>query len=178
MPDTPELQRHFGQPGNQRPGCGFPVAHLLVLFHAGTGLLREILTSPLRTHDMSQVVQLHAALQPGDIGLGDRGFCSYAHLALLSLRGVFGVFRIHQQRKVDFQLVEPSDSDAAATRSGVSGSERCGHALDSGVYGLRGQTAWAQESGLRGPTPSAALADDGSSASDRRISSLSSGSNF
>ena len=90
----------------------------LVLFHAGTGLLREILTSPLRTHDMSQVVQLHAALQPGDIGLGDRGFCSYAHLALLSLRGVFGVFRIHQQRKVDFQLVEPSDSAAAATRNG------------------------------------------------------------
>src|SRR5271166_278995 len=118
MPDTDELQKHFGQPGGQRPGCGFPVAHLMVLFHAGTGLLREILTSPLRTHDMSQVPQLHPALQPGDIGLGDRGFCSYAHLALLSLRGVFGVFRIHQQRKVDFQLVEPSDSDAAATRSG------------------------------------------------------------
>ena len=38
--------------------------------------------------------------------------------ALLSLRGVFGVFRIHQQRKVDFQLVEPSDSAAAATRNG------------------------------------------------------------
>ena len=72
MPDTPELQRHFGQPGNQRPGCGFPVAHLMVLFHAGTGLLREILTSPLRTHDMSQVVQLHPALEPGDVGLGDR----------------------------------------------------------------------------------------------------------
>ena len=99
MPDTPELQRHFGQPGNQRPGCGFPVAHLLVLFHAGTGLIREILTSPFRTHDMSQVVQLHPALQPGDIGLGDRGFCSYAHLALLSLKGVFGVFRIHQERR-------------------------------------------------------------------------------
>jgi hypothetical protein len=23
MPDTPELQAHFGQPGNQKPGCGF-----------------------------------------------------------------------------------------------------------------------------------------------------------
>jgi hypothetical protein len=45
MSDTPELQDYFGQPGNQRPGCGFPVAHLLVLFHAGTGLIREILTS-------------------------------------------------------------------------------------------------------------------------------------
>lgn len=118
MPDTPELQRHFGQPGNQRPGCGFPVAHLLVLFHAGTGLLREILTSPLRTHDMSQVVQLHPALEPNDIGLGDRGFCSYAHLALLSLKEVFGVFRIHQQRKVEFQHVEPSDNDAAAAPNG------------------------------------------------------------
>ena len=29
MPDTPELQQHFGQPGNQSPGCGFPVAHLI-----------------------------------------------------------------------------------------------------------------------------------------------------
>jgi hypothetical protein len=118
MPDTPELQRHFGQPGNQRPGCGFPVAHLLVLFHAGTGLLREILTSPLRTHDLSQVVQLHPALEPGDIGLGDRGFCSYAHLALLDLKRVFGVFRIHQRKKVEFPFEEPSDSDAAAARSG------------------------------------------------------------
>jgi hypothetical protein len=54
MPDTDELQQHFGQPGNQLPGCGFPVAHLMVLFHAGTGLLREILASPLRTHDMSR----------------------------------------------------------------------------------------------------------------------------
>src|SRR4051812_43485293 len=116
MPDTPELQQEFGQPGNQRPGCGFPVAHLMVLFHAGTGLIREILTSPLRTHDMSQVMQLHPALQPGDVGLGDRGFCSYAHLALLNLKGVFGVFRIHQRKKVQFE--EPSDSDAAASRSG------------------------------------------------------------
>jgi hypothetical protein len=39
MPDTPALQEHFGQPGKQLPGCGFPVAHLLALFHAGTGLV-------------------------------------------------------------------------------------------------------------------------------------------
>src|SRR5262245_54203684 len=35
MPDTPALQQAFGQPGGQRKGCGFPVAHLLTLFHAG-----------------------------------------------------------------------------------------------------------------------------------------------
>src|ERR1700733_14322580 len=51
MPDTPALQKQFGQPGNQRPGCGFPVAHLLTLFHAGTGFLLQVLAAPLRTHD-------------------------------------------------------------------------------------------------------------------------------
>ncbi len=106
MPDTPELQKEFGQPGNQRAGCGFPVAHLMVLIHAGTGLLREILAAPLRTHDMSQAAQLHPALEAGDIALGDRGFCSYAHLALLRLKGVFGVFRIHQMIKVQFPTAE------------------------------------------------------------------------
>src|SRR5439155_23019453 len=34
MPDTAELQNAFGQPGGQPPGCGFPVAHLLVQFAA------------------------------------------------------------------------------------------------------------------------------------------------
>ena len=46
MPDTPALQKHFGQPGTQLPGCGFPVAHLLALFHAGTGLVLHILAAP------------------------------------------------------------------------------------------------------------------------------------
>src|SRR4051812_8267043 len=32
MPDEPELRRHFGQPGGQRKGCGFPVAKWLALF--------------------------------------------------------------------------------------------------------------------------------------------------
>ncbi len=46
MPDTPELQRTFGHPTGQQPGCGFPVAHLLGRFHAGTGLLLQLLVDP------------------------------------------------------------------------------------------------------------------------------------
>src|SRR5436305_2626062 len=41
-------------------------------------------------------------LRAGDVLLGDRGFCSFAHLALLAARGVHGVFRIHQRQIVDF----------------------------------------------------------------------------
>ena len=55
MPDTPALQAHFGQPGNQAKGCGFPVAHILALFHAGTGLLLEVIAAPLRSHDMAGI---------------------------------------------------------------------------------------------------------------------------
>src|SRR5947209_19030293 len=45
MPDVPELQRHFGQPGGQRKRCGFPVAEWLVMFHLGTGMLLRSATS-------------------------------------------------------------------------------------------------------------------------------------
>jgi hypothetical protein len=117
MPDTRELRDHFGQPSNQAPGCGFPVAHLLALFHAGTGMILEVLTGPLCTHDMSGVAKLHPRLRGGDVLVGDRGFCSFAHLALLLERGIHGVFRVHQRQIVDFTPgrphARPGDKGAA-----------------------------------------------------------------
>jgi DDE family transposase len=103
MPDTPELQAAFGQPGGQKPGCGFPVAHLLMLFHAGTGLLQKIVVSPLRTHDLADVRELHRHLAPQDVLVGDRGLCSFAHLALLLQAGLHGIFRVHQKQIVSFR---------------------------------------------------------------------------
>jgi hypothetical protein len=102
MPDTAELQTHFGQQGQQQPGCGFPTAHWLVLLHAGTGMITKMLAAPLRTHDMAGVAELHPELRAGDVLVADRGFCSYAHLALLWQRGVHGLLRIHQRTIVDF----------------------------------------------------------------------------
>ncbi len=102
MPDTPELQARFGQPTNQLPGCGFPVAKIVALFHAGTGLLLEVAAAPLRSHDMSQVEAVHPVLKPGNVLVADRGFCSFAHLALLQARGVHAVLRMHPRQIVDF----------------------------------------------------------------------------
>ena len=65
MSDTPSLQAYFGQPPGQKLGCGFPVAHLLALFHASTGLLLQVVAAPLRTHDLAQVMILHAAMASG-----------------------------------------------------------------------------------------------------------------
>lgn len=104
MPDTAELQEHFGQPSVQAEGCGFPVAHILALFHAGTGLLLRVVAAPLRTHDLRQAPLLHPELDEGDILLGDRAFASYAHLALLFRRKIHGVFRCHQKQIVSFRV--------------------------------------------------------------------------
>lgn len=104
MSDTPELQDHFGQPSGQAEGCGFPVAHILALFHAGTGLLLRVVASPMRTHDMRHTALMHAELGEGDVLLADRGFASFAHLALLSLRKMHAVFRCHQKQIVNFRV--------------------------------------------------------------------------
>jgi hypothetical protein len=103
MPDTPELQAHFGQPGAQQAGCGFPLAHWLTMFDARSGLLVRQLALPLRTHEMSQVATLHPELRAGDVLVADTAFASYAHLALLSQRKLHGLFRVHQRQLVSFR---------------------------------------------------------------------------
>jgi hypothetical protein len=108
MPDTPALQGHFGQPSNQAKGCGFPVARWVALFDLATGLLSRVAVSPLRSHDMASVATVEGDVAPGDVVLGDRGFCSYAHIAMLSTRGVDAVFRLHQKRLVDFTPGRPT----------------------------------------------------------------------
>jgi Transposase DDE domain len=108
MPDEPELQRPFGQPGTQRTGCGFPVAKWLALVDATTGMLLRSRTAPLRTHDRSQVGSICDGPEPGDVVLGDRGFCWYAHLAMLLQRGLHAVFRVHQQQIVAFTPGRPT----------------------------------------------------------------------
>ena len=107
MPDTAELREHFGQSGQQQAGCGFPTAHWLALVHFGSGLFQKVVTAPLRTHDLSQVSQVHPKLESGDVLLGDRGFCSYVHLALLAAQNVWGIFRGHQRIIFDFTPHRP-----------------------------------------------------------------------
>jgi hypothetical protein len=106
-PDTPALQDAFGQPNVQRPGCGVPMAHLLGLFHAGTGVLLKLVVAPRLTHDLAQVHQVHPILQPDDVLVADRGLCSYAHLALLVQAGVHAVLRVGARQIVDFTPGRP-----------------------------------------------------------------------
>jgi hypothetical protein len=102
-PDTPDLQKHFPQRKSQKPGCGFPEVKILGLFDAVTGLIVEVLCFWLYSEDRSQVWKLHPVLGRGDLLVADRGFCSYVHLAMLSMRQVLALFRMHQRQIVDFR---------------------------------------------------------------------------
>jgi Transposase DDE domain len=103
MSDEPELQKYFGQPSGQKPGCGFPVAHVLALFHAGAGFLQRTILAPMRTHDMANAARMIPEMDDDDILLADRAFASFAHLAMIFGAKRHAVFRCHQNQIVNFQ---------------------------------------------------------------------------
>ena len=102
MPDTPELRAVFGLPSGPAQGCAFPVAHLLVLFSAATGMLIDLWAAPLHTSDLAETPEAHLHLDRGDILIGDEYFSGYSHLAMLQAQGLHGLFPVHHLRIVDF----------------------------------------------------------------------------
>ena len=101
-PDSPELRELLGVPNGVAPGCGLPVAHVLAVFDAHHGLLLDLHVAPAHTHDLRHVHDLHPALREGDVLVGDRGLCSYVHLAVLAKAGIHGVFRMSDARAMPF----------------------------------------------------------------------------
>jgi hypothetical protein len=96
--DTPELAAHFHRPP-QSNAAAYPMGRLMGLLDATTGMFQSLLALPLLEHDVRGGVDLHPMLRAGDILVGDRAFCSFAHFALLQARGVFACMRLHHGRK-------------------------------------------------------------------------------
>ena len=103
LPDTPQNQKTYPQPGSQKPGCGFPVMKLAVLFSLASGALLNVILDSLHSHDLRLFRRLWECLKAGDIVLGDRAYGEYATLAALPRQQVDVVARLHQRRKVDFR---------------------------------------------------------------------------
>ena len=106
MPDTPENQAEYPQHGNQEPGCGFPIARVVVLIALATGAVLDAAVGPRKgklSGESTLLRGLHVRLTRGDILLGDRCFCSYFEVALLAGQGVDVVMRQNEGRPVDFR---------------------------------------------------------------------------
>jgi len=106
MPDTPANQKAYPQPSSQKPGLGFPIARILVVFSLAVGTVLEATIGPYQGKQTSELALLRMVIdqfQPGDIFLADRFFCSYWVIAALQARGVDVVVRLHQCRTADFR---------------------------------------------------------------------------
>lgn len=103
LPDTPANQRAYPQPGGQAPGCGFPSLKLVGVFSLATGALLDFAKGNKHQHETRIFRALLNAFGPGDLALADRGFASYANMAMLLAAKVPSVFRLHQSRPGDMR---------------------------------------------------------------------------
>jgi Transposase DDE domain len=106
MPDTADNQQEYPQSPSQRPGVGFPIARLVVVFCLATGCVLEAAIGKYQgkqTGENALFRRLWDEYQPGDVSLGDRYYSSYFDIALLKRRGVDSVCRLHQRRLNDYR---------------------------------------------------------------------------
>jgi len=107
--DTPENQHAWPQPRTQKPGLGFPILRMVVLFSLATAAACGVAIGPYKgkgTGEPALLRELFDRFQPGDVFLGDCYFCSYFLLALFLARQVDVVVRQHQRRRTDFRSGE------------------------------------------------------------------------
>jgi hypothetical protein len=106
MADTAANQAEYPQLASQKPGCGFPIARLVVVFSLAVGTVLEAALGKYegkQTGENSLFRTLHDRLDEGDVVLADRYFGGWFDLALLLQRGVHSVVRKHQLRATDFR---------------------------------------------------------------------------
>jgi hypothetical protein len=105
MPDTEANQAEYTQVPGQKPGCGFPIARILVVFSLAVGTVLEAAIGKYKgklTGENSMFRSLHGVLRENDVVLQDRYFSGWFDIALLRKRGVHVVVRQHQRRRTDF----------------------------------------------------------------------------
>lgn len=104
MPDTEENQEEYPQQSCQKEGLGFPIARMVVLMSLATGMLTGMAMGSYQgkeTGELALFRQLLDQLNPGEIVLADKLYCSYFMIALLIECNVDVVALLHQARKVD-----------------------------------------------------------------------------
>lgn len=103
MPDTPKNQREYPQSRSQKPGCGFPLMKIVGIFSLTSGVLLDYQKGNKHRHELALLYKLLDHFKPRDLAIADRGFCNFVLIAVLLLRGVGSLFRLHQSRHIDWR---------------------------------------------------------------------------
>jgi hypothetical protein len=103
MPDTPENQGAYPQPGGQAPGLGFPVARLVVLLSLACGAVVGAAVGRIKGKQTGEHMlfhSLHEYLERDDVMLADRDSGSYWEIALL--RGLALLPQLEPKKSVSY----------------------------------------------------------------------------
>ena len=106
MADTEDNQETFPQQKCQKEGLGFPIARMVVLLSLATGMVNGMSMGRFQgkeTGELALFRELLDQLDPDDILLADKLYCSYFMIALLRERNVDLVVRLHQARQLDLR---------------------------------------------------------------------------
>src|SRR3954470_3012504 len=106
MPDTPENQAEYPQHGRQKPGCGSPIAQMVVLVCLATGCVLDAAIGRRvgkQTGEHALLRSLHGRLRRGDILLADAYYSSFDEVVTLVGMGVDVVMRQAGNRRTDFR---------------------------------------------------------------------------
>jgi hypothetical protein len=109
MPDTPANQAAYPQPRSQRPGCGFPLLRLVVIFSLAVGTVLGAALGRYHgqgTGEQSLFRSLWEIFQAGDVLLADRNFCSYWVAAAARARGADVVLRLNASWARDLRFCQ------------------------------------------------------------------------
>ena len=102
-PDTHDNQQQWPQPKSQKPGCGWPLISIAGIFCLSSGALLRAAHGKWKTSEARLFALLRRILRRGDILVADRGFWSFANLALLPMRGADMVVRGRYADRIDWR---------------------------------------------------------------------------
>ena len=106
MPDTPENQQAYPQAKTQKPGLGFPIARMVVVFCLACGTAIDAALGTYQgkqTGENALLRSLKDSIAPGEVLLADRCFSGYFDIAFWKQRAVDLVLRLHHLRTCDLR---------------------------------------------------------------------------
>lgn len=106
MPDTEKNQKEYPQSKSQKPGVGFPIMRVVMIFSLAVGAVREIAIgkySGKQVGETSLLRTLLSTILPGEVVLADCYYATYWLLATAWQNDFDVVCKSHHKRKIDFR---------------------------------------------------------------------------
>jgi hypothetical protein len=98
LPDTPDLEAHFGRPGAARGSSGFPQLRLLTLTETGTHAIFAFAFDRYQTSEVALAPELLRRLEPGMLCLADRAFVGFALWRRATATGADLLWRVRKNQ--------------------------------------------------------------------------------